>query len=292
MNRYIAVIGGDARYIELIRQLQIVPNTTIILVGFDKLEQGFIGLKQMELSELEAEKLDVVILSITGTDKEGYVETVFSDQKIKLTADWFGRLKKSAIIFTGITSPYLTEKAEQTGITLIPLLDRDDVAIYNSIPTAEGAIMLVIEHTDHTIHSSRIIVTGFGRVGNTVANKFASLGAKVSVAAKSIRDLARITEMGLTAIPLDKLADFSSDCDVIINTIPALVIDQKVIQHLPSHAKIIDLASSPGGTDFAYAKQRGIEAFLAGSLPGIVAPKTAGKILADVIKQILLEERG
>lgn len=152
--------------------------------------------------------------------------------------------------------------------------------------------MLVIEHTDHTIHSSRIIVTGFGRVGNTVANKFASLGAKVSVAAKSIRDLARITEMGLTAIPLDKLADFSSDCDVIINTIPALVIDQKVIQHLPSHAKIIDLASSPGGTDFAYAKQRGIEAFLAGSLPGIVAPKTAGKILADVIKQILLEERG
>ncbi|PAV30050.1 dipicolinic acid synthetase subunit A [Virgibacillus profundi] len=292
MSRLIAVIGGDGRYLELIRQLQGLPDTTIILVGYNKLEQGFTGLKQTEFKDLEVEKLDAIILPITGMDLEGNVETVFSDQPIQITEQWFKKLKKTALVFTGITNSFLNTATEEADISLIPLLNRDDVAIYNSIPTAEGVIMMAIEHTDYTIHSSRIIVTGFGRVGNTVANKFSALGAKVSVSASSIKDLARITERGLTAIPLDKLDKYTDSCDLLINTIPAMVIDKKTIQQLPPHALIFDLASNPGGTDFKYAEQRGIKAILAKSLPGIVAPKTAGKILADVIKQLLQEEGG
>ncbi|SES76552.1 dipicolinate synthase subunit A [Oceanobacillus limi] len=291
MKRRIAVIGGDARYLELIRQLKGLPDTSIILVGYDKLEQGFTGLKQMDFTDKDAHEIDVVILPITGTNKEGKVEPVFSDQEIMLTKDWFSNLKDSAVVFTGITNDYLTKVTEETGTKLIPLLNRDDVAIYNSIPTAEGTIMMAIEHTDYTIHSSRVIVTGFGRVGHTVANKFSALGAKVSVAARSIKDLARITEMGLTAIPLDDLKAYTNDCDLLINTIPAPIIDKNSIQQLPAHALIIDLASKPGGTDFEFAKQRGIEAMLSPSLPSIVAPKTAGKILADVITQILNERK-
>lgn len=289
MKRYIAVIGGDGRYLELIRQLQLIPDATIFLVGFDKLEQGYTGLKQIEISELEYEKLDAVILPITGVDHEGYVETVFSDQKIQLNKRWFTRLKSSTLVFTGIANAFLTEATQEANVTLIPLLNRDDVAIYNSIPTAEGTIMMAIEHTDYTIHSSRIIVVGFGRVGNTVSNKFSAFGAHVSVSAKESSDLARITEMGLKAIPLDKLHAYTHACDLLINTVPAPVINKEAIQHLPSHGLIIDLASKPGGTDFEYAKQRGIKAILARSLPGVVAPKTSGKILADVIKKCLNE---
>lgn len=287
MNQLIAVIGGDARYLELIRQLQTLPQTTIILVGFDKIEQGFTGLKQVDFDDLEVEKLDVVVLPITGTDEKGKTEIVFSDQSIHLTKEWFKRLKKTSLMFTGISNDYLTKATNNAGISLIPLLNRDDVAIYNSIPTAEGTIMMAMEHTDYTLHSSNVFVVGFGRVGNTVANKFSALGAKVSVSASSIRDLARITEMGLTAIPLKELSNHTSTCDVLINTIPAQVIQRDTIQQLPRHGMIIDLASVPGGTDFNYAKQRGIKAILAKSLPGTVAPKTAGKILADVIKQFL-----
>ncbi|SHF52755.1 dipicolinic acid synthetase subunit A [Ornithinibacillus halophilus] len=291
MSQKIAVIGGDARYLELIRQLKGISTTDIMLVGYDKLEQGFTGLKQMDFSELEPEKLDVVILPITGMDHQGKVETVFSDQTVVITKEWFMKLKEEVVIFTGITNETLTNVTEETNKTLIPLLNRDDVAIYNSIPTAEGTIMMAIEHTDFTIHGSRVLVTGFGRVGMTVANKFQALGAKVSVAARSIRDLARITEMGFKAVPLEKIADYTSDCDMLINTIPAPIIKKDSIQQLPSHAIIIDLASKPGGTDFKYAKQRAIKAILARSLPGIVAPKTAGKILADVISQILQERK-
>lgn len=291
MNQSIAVIGGDARYLELLRQLQNMTDTTIYLVGFDNLEQGFTGLKQTDFSDLEPESLDAVILPITGTDGKGYVEAAFSDQKIQLTKEWFSALNESSLIFTGISNDYLTTVTNELKLELVPLFNRDDVAIYNSIPTAEGTIMMVIEHTDYTIHSSRVMVVGFGRVGNTVANKFSALGAKVSVCARSIKDLARITEMGLTAVPLDELEKHTNECDLLINTIPANVVQKNSIQQLPPHAFIIDLASKPGGTDFDYAEQRGIKAVLARSLPGIVAPKTSGKILADIIKQFLTKER-
>lgn len=291
MNQLIAVIGGDGRYLELIRQLKNLSDTTVTLVGFDNLEQGFTELNQIDLEDLDQSKLDAVILPITGTNMDGDIETVFSDKIVNLNKEWFKKLKKSSIVFTGITNDYLSSAASEANVSLIPLLNRDDVAIYNSIPTAEGAIMMAFEHTDHTIHSSQVIVTGFGRVGNTVANKFAALGAKVSVCARSIRDLARITEMGLNAIPLEKLSDFTNNCDVLINTIPAPIVTEEAIQNLPTNGIIIDLATKPGGTDFEYAKKRGIKAVLAKSLPGIVAPRTAGKILADVITQILDEKR-
>ncbi|TQS75509.1 dipicolinic acid synthetase subunit A [Ornithinibacillus gellani] len=285
----IAILGGDARYIELIRQLQHIPNVQLFLVGYDRLEQSFTSSRQLDFNELEPKQLDAVILPITGTNQEGHITSTFSKEAIQLTEDWMTQLKETTIIFTGISNDYLTELAGKTNKKLIPLLNRDDVAIYNSIPTAEGTIMMAITNTDYTIHSSRVIVAGFGRVGHTVANKFAALGAKVSVAASSLHDLARITEMGLTAVPLHNLQEYAGQCDILINTIPAPVIKKDSISQLPSHALIFDLASEPGGTDFKYAEQRGIKAILAKSLPGVVAPKTAGKILAEVIKQILEE---
>lgn len=287
MSQLIAIIGGDARYLELIRQLKNRTNTTIVLVGFDKINQGFIGLNQMDFEDLELDKLDAVILPITGTDDEGNIEIVFSDQKIQLSNQWFQQLRSDIPIFTGMANEYLIRATNDAKVRLIQLLNHDDVAIYNSIPTAEGTIMMAIEHTDYTIHSSQVIVTGFGRVGNTVANKFSALGAKVAVSSRESGELARINERGLKAIPLRTLQHNTSNCDLLINTIPAQVITKDVIQHLPSHGIIIDLASIPGGTDFKYAKRRGIKAILAKSLPGIVAPKTAGKILANAIKNQL-----
>jgi len=59
---------------------------------------------------------------------------------------------------------------------------------------------------------------------------------------------------------------------------------------MPSRAVIIDLASKPGGTDFRYAERRGIKALLAPGLPGIVAPKTAGRIMADCLGRLLMED--
>ncbi|WP_199868538.1 dipicolinic acid synthetase subunit A [Virgibacillus senegalensis] len=285
----IAIIGGDARYLELIRHLTKNPSMELTIIGFDQLNRGFTGAKQAELEELEPNELDAVIIPVPGTDQQGYVETVFSDKQIQLKKEWFQSLKKGCIVFSGITTSFLDEATGAAELQLIPLFNRDDVAIYNSIPTVEGTIMMAIQHTDFTIHSSEVIILGLGRVGMTLASKFSALGARVSVGSKHKPDLARITEMGLTPFPLEELTAHSLNCDLLINTIPAMVVTKEVIQPMKSHALIIDLASKPGGTDFKFAEQRGIKAMPAPGLPGIVAPKTAGAILGRVVSQILTE---
>jgi dipicolinate synthase subunit A len=69
-----------------------------------------------------------------------------------------------------------------------------------------------------------------------------------------------------------------------------MIVTAQVIAQLPQRACIIDLASKPGGTDFRFAEKRGIKALLAPGLPGIVAPKTAGRIIANCLIQIILAD--
>ncbi|MRH42312.1 dipicolinic acid synthetase subunit A [Aquibacillus halophilus] len=289
-TKHIAVLGGDARYLEMIKHLTKSPNTDIKLVGFDQLSEGFSGVKQLNMDELELDSLDAIILPIPGTSEEGLIETVFSAEKIQLTKEWFKKLPSHCLVFSGITNDYLTNSVGEAGLKLFPLMDRNDVAIYNSIPTVEGTIMIAIQNTNFTIHSSKVIVLGLGRVGMSVASKFAGLGAEVFVGSRKKEDMARSMEMGLDSFNINELAAYTSNCDILINTIPALVVKDEEIKTMQSHTLIIDLASKPGGIDFDFAKKRGIKALHSLGLPGIVAPKTAGEILGIVIEQILIEE--
>ncbi|CQR47647.1 Dipicolinate synthase subunit A [Paraliobacillus sp. PM-2] len=288
---HIAILGGDARYLDMIKKLSENKQLTMELVGFEQLNQGFTGVKQTDFFSLEVEKLDVVILPIPGIDENGVIDAVFSNDKIHLSESWFSRLPEHCVVFTGITTPYLEAVKTKNNLNLIPLMNRDDVAIYNSIPTAEGAIMLAIQNTNFTIHQSTVLVLGFGRVGMSVANKFKALGAKVIVGARKTADMARINEMGMGYFHMDDLAAYTGQCDILINTIPVKVVTAPVLNPLKLNALIIDLASKPGGVDFDYAKQRGMKVIHALGLPGVVAPKTAGEILANIISQLIFTQK-
>ncbi|WLR43495.1 dipicolinic acid synthetase subunit A [Bacillus carboniphilus] len=282
----VALIGGDARQLEVIRKLEEL-DAKIILVGFDQLDHGYVGADKQKIDEVDFSSLNAIILPVPGTNLEGEVDTVFSNEKIFLTVEMIEQTPENCTIYSGITNPYLEKLIEKTNREHIQLFDRDDVAIYNSIPTVEGTIMMVIQHTDFTIHGSNVIVLGLGRVGMSVARAFSALGAKVKVGARKSSHLARVYEMGLMPFHINELEKECCNVDICINTIPFEVLSAQVISNMPTQAFIVDLASKPGGTDFRYAEKRGIKALLAPGLPGIVAPKTAGKIIADVLAKLL-----
>jgi dipicolinate synthase subunit A len=193
-------------------------------------------------------------------------------------------------VYTGMAKPYLKNLLAMHQIALVELLDRDDVAIYNSIPTVEGALMMAIQHTDITIHGSQAMVLGLGRTGMSMARALHALGARVRVGARRQEHLARIYEMGLIPFHISELKQQVSNVDFVFNTIPQMVLTTEVIAQMPQSAFILDLASKPGGTDFRFAERRGIKALLAPGLPGIVAPKTAGQILANTLSRLISEQ--
>lgn len=285
----IAVIGGDARQLEVIRKLAEL-DAKLSLIGFEQLDHVFSGVYKEKLSEVNFSEIDAIILPVTGANHEGHVDTIFSNEEVILSEEILMKTPQYCTIYSGISNPFLDDLTKKTNRRLVKLFERDDVAIYNSIPTVEGTIMMAIQHTEITIHDSNVAVLGLGRVGMSVARAFHHLGAKVKVGARKTEHLARIAEMGLKPFHLNDLDKEVRDIDLCINTIPHLIVNAAVIQKMPTQTLIIDLASKPGGTDFRYAEKRGIKALLAPSLPGIVAPKTAGQILGNVLIQLLEDD--
>ncbi|WP_431799327.1 dipicolinic acid synthetase subunit A [Halobacillus andaensis] len=285
---HVAVIGGDARQIEIIRRLH-EWDAQVYLAGFDQLNGSFTECIDLDFEGSHVEKLDAVILPISGTDENGCVDGIFTNQTLCLQADWLKKTPVHCQIYSGIANNTLIKIAEDSNRELIPLMNRDDVAIYNSIPTVEGTLMMAIQHTDFTIHGSKVVIFGLGRVGMSLARVFDQLGAKVTVGVRSNSGAARVHEMGLDFIDMRNVSSYEMNYDYLINTVPAPVVDASIIKKLPSHALILDLASKPGGTDFRYAEKRGIKAILLPGLPGLVAPKTAGRIVAGVICKELQE---
>lgn len=285
----IVFLGGDARQVEVINKC-LELDATVRTVGFEQAHFSLTGVTQEALTEDLLQEADVLVLPVVGCNDQGEIAAPFSQSPIVMSNELFASLRKGTLVYTGIAKNLLKRMAEEYELRLVEMLERDDVAIYNSIPTAEGAVMMAIQNTEITIHGSTCIVLGIGRTGFTLAKTLQGLGADIRVGVRKESDVARAVQMGWKPFMTKDLNAFTDGVDLIFNTIPTMIITAQIISKLPRQAVIIDLASAPGGTDFRYAEKRGIKALLAPGLPGIVAPKTAGIIMANTLSQSILEE--
>ena len=93
-------------------------------------------------------------------------------------------------------------------------------------------------------------------------------------------------------------ARFWGGFSYIFNTVPARVMGEERLSQIRPDAVLIDLASAPGGLDYAFCAQKGINAKLCGGLPAKYSPKSAAELLLQVIESYLnlfdfkLSERG
>lgn len=282
-------LGGDARQIEVIRKCAEL-DASVVIAGFDKLQDSFQGVTREPLTVELLSGADVLILPVVGCDDEGRIGALYAEGPLKLEEEHIQALPKHAVVYTGMAKSYLRALCASNNIKLVELLERDDVAIYNSIPTAEGALMMAIQNTDFTIHGSTSMVLGMGRTGFTMARSLQGLGAKIKMGVRKSEHYARAEEMGWKPFMIKDLSDQLSDINLLFNTIPTMIVTAQILSKMPREAVIIDLASAPGGCDFRYAEKRGIKAMLAPGLPGIVAPKTAGIIMANTLVELISEE--
>lgn len=168
---------------------------------------------------------------------------------------------------------------QNRSISFYDFMKSESVAMFNTIATAEGAIAEALLHHPLNLHGAKAIVLGYGRCGKTLAQKLNGLSAQVTVCCRSNDDLAMADALGHHPLSWSKLFDQIHQFQYIFNTIPAMVIDAKLIHNVHPDAIIIDIASAPGGVDFDAAKLAGIHAGLYPGLPGIYAPLSSAKAL-------------
>ena len=161
----------------------------------------------------------------------------------------------------------------------------EPLIIDNIVPTAEGAIGLILQHLPVTIHGSRFLITGAGRIGMCLAMKLQALGGHVTVTARKERDFARIRSLGLDADTTKQYTRGLGQYHCILNTIPARVFTASQLADVHPSCAVIELASQPGGFP-----QGTVPVISGAALPGRTSPKTAGEIIATHILQYIRTE--
>lgn len=265
MTNCFAIIGGDSR------QRYIAKN--LARLGYPVQTYAVPG-----MPDTAADSKDIlrsaryIILPIPTLSPDGVIRgTELSPARL---AD---SLCAGAMIFCG--KPGSAAQILSTTAQVIDYAAWEPLTILNAVPTAEGAIQLAMEHMPGTVWHSKILIVGAGRIGMCLAMKLQALGARVTVTARKDRDLARIRALGLIADTTKQYELGLGQYDCIINTVPATVFTLQQLQNIDKECVLMELASAPGG----FPEQAGRSIVNGAALPGRVAPKTAGNLIADEI---------
>lgn len=285
MSSY-TIIGGDLRNVELAKKL-VEDKNEVNIYGFSKdmLPSDLITNESLEDS-IKNSKLVIAPLVFSKDDEN--INTPLYDKHIKIT-DVVDKITSESILILGKLSTKVKEYLESENISYVDILKREEMAILNAIPTAEGAIEVAMKGLPITLHGSNALILGFGRIGKVLAKMLLGLGANVYVEARKRSDLAWIEAYGYKSIDLKNLRQSVSNMDVVFNTIPSLVLDYTILRELKRDVLVVDLASKPHGVDFDTANKLGINVELALGLPGKVAPKTSANFIKQTIYNIQKE---
>jgi len=273
----VLVIGGDLRQITVYNELKKEKFSVIKMALSDE---------RVDLSLIK--KADIVIFPMPVSCDAENLNAPFCKEKISLESI-ISKISEGAFVLGGKIPDDMEKILLKRKCKLADYLKREELAIKNAIATSEGAIEIALSEMPITIFESKALIVGYGRIGKILAKSLKGLGSNVTVSARKYADFAWIEEQGLKWIHTEKIDEISGNFDLIINTVPAEVINESVLKNVKDDTLILDLASKPGGVDFDTAKRLGKNVIWALSLPGKIAPITSGKIIKDTIMNILSE---
>ena len=276
----ISIIGGDLRIVKLVDMLN-ADGYNVYTYG---LEQANIDdIQKCKSIEEVSEKSDIIVSSIPFTSDGVNVNTPFSKNKISI--EEVAKYIKGKTFIAGRIEEELYQKFSETKV--IDLLKREELTVLNTIATAEGTIQIAMEESTKTLHGSKILVMGFGRVSKILSNMLKGIGAEVYCETRTTVNCAWIKAYGYNPILLDELDEELNKFDVIINTIPHIILNKERLKKVKKDCIIIDIASNPGGVDRNSAKELGIKMIWALSLPGRVAPVTSAEFIKETLENII-----
>ena len=243
-QKMVSVIGGDLRQLSVARFFD-ESGYDVKLFGWNKdMCSGF----SSEKSLLEALNADILVFPMPMCIGSK-LNAPFSDTDIELE-DILINISDNSVVFGGKIPEGVKESLKKRKIVFSDYLNREELAVKNAVATAEGALEIAMRELPVTIHSSKCLVTGYGRIAKILARMLKNLGAYVTVAARRVEVRAEAEADGFKAEDIKNLHLLCKGQDLIFNTAPALLFDEGVLKCIDRGTLLVDLASKPGGAGF------------------------------------------
>lgn len=196
-------------------------------------------------------------------------------------------VRPGALVIGGNMPPEFCEKLTACGAVVLDYFKDESLTVYNAFLTAQGAVRLLLENTQEFVAGKRVLVAGFGRIGQALSKMLFAFGADVYVAARRKETLTKIFAYGYKALDAAHMENAVYLFDYIFNTVPFRIFTKKSVVLMKNGAVYFELASSPFGAEkesFEKAKAR----YVSGSaLPGRFCPRSCAEAVFERISKYI-----
>lgn len=183
--------------------------------------------------------------------------------------------------FTGVENLQLKKQLDKFGFHLINYMDYKEIAILNSVPTAEGLIYNLIGKMGDCINNSNFLIIGYGICGKEIGDRILGLNGKVSIMEISDEEISKGKIKGINNIRVEDIN--KSFFHGIINTVPIKILDENALTKLNKNTLIFDIASYPYGFNIEEMEKYNIFYKRLPSLPTFFCVEYSGRILGEFI---------
>lgn len=164
--------------------------------------------------------------------------------------------------------------AALAGYNAIDLLTQETYLSANAAITAHCALQVAAPYLQTTFSDTPTLIVGWGRIGKCLADLLKGLHCPVTVAARKEKDRCMLRALGYSAIAIEEISSVLNKTRLLFNTVPHPLIPKEALSSA-EHCIQIELASQPGLS--------GPHMIPALGLPGVYAPESSGKLIAQTL---------
>ena len=163
----------------------------------------------------------------------------------------------------------------------MPVFARENASL-----TAEGLLSELIRYTPFSLSSARALLLGYGCCGSAIGTLLHPICRSIYVLEQDLEKQSLAEKKGICPIQKEDFSTVLPHCSLVINTIPAAVLEQEWIQELPGSCHIFDIASSPYGFPEHLTEDFLLPYFRLPGLPGRFSPESSGQAIGKMIERI------
>lgn len=226
-------------------------------------------------------EFDYIVFGLHGPDDVGRYKEKGTTHL--LSSYFFSSLKSNCHLYTFCFNDYLATMAKKYHLSYRTYESNEKIINGNADLTSEAVIAWLIANRPQSLKNSTVTIFGNGHLAKSLVRYLYPIVERLKIVSRSSRDDGYLSMYG-------KCYRFSDegylDSDILINTIPARILDDKLVQ-LASSVTFVDISSFPYGIQLEKALEKGIQAVI---LPGLPA-KYAYQDSAKLLYEMMIEER-
>lgn len=200
-------------------------------------------------------------------------------------SDIFTEVTDNILIFSGAVPKIFIKPSTK----YINYLDDEDYILEMAYLTAEGTLGHLLSQYSRALRDSNIVIIGWGRIAKFLYTQLHSYTSRISTVLRRTELIGELVHAGIHACDFSCLTSTCADADIIINTVPSMILNETALDQVSCDTYIIELASNPGGVDLEAARRLRLTAVNLPGLPGKCAPVSAGEALGKCILSNLEE---